>query len=137
MAYFEGLVQTEDGAAVDVATVGGESFYVIDDDGFRRHIAAQDVDRQVLGFFIETLRAHHDEASTAMLHMLGQEDVFTKGMVDSTLRTIQVDQVLAQRLPEEGRQMLGMMGFRVVIDLHGDVVRVDMPTAPDEDDAED
>jgi hypothetical protein len=91
----------------------------------------------VLGFFIETLRAHHDEASTAMLHMLGQEDVFTKGMVDSTLRTIQVDQVLAQRLPEEGRQMLGMMGFRVVIDLHGDVVRVDMPTAPDEDDAED
>jgi hypothetical protein len=137
MAFFEGLVVTDDGAPVGVATVGGESSYVIDDDGFRRHVPAEYVDRQVLGFFLETLRQHESEASVVMLQMLGQDDIFTKGMVDSTLRNINVEQVLAQRLPVEGRQMLGMMGFRVVIDRHGELVRVEMPAAPEADDAED
>ncbi len=35
---------------------------------------------------------------------------------------------------EDARAWLGMMGFRVVIDLHGDVLRVEEPPgAPDSD----
>jgi hypothetical protein len=138
MAFFEGLISTEEGAAVGVATIGGESFYVVDDDGFRRHINAHDVDRQVLALFVEQLQEHHEEAAEAMLRMMGQDDLFTKGMVDATLRNVNVEQMLSQSLPEEARQLLGMMGFGVVIDLHGEIVRVDMPSAPEGfDDEED
>ena len=38
MAFFEGLVVTEDGEAVEVANVGGETFYIVNDQGFRRHV---------------------------------------------------------------------------------------------------
>jgi hypothetical protein len=73
-----------------------------------------------------------------MLRMMGQDDLFTKGMVDATLRNVNAEQMLSQRLPEEARQLLGMMGFGVVIDLHGEVVRVDMPSTPEGfDDEED
>ena len=66
-----------------------------------------------------------------MLHMMGQDDLFTKGMVDATLRNINVDQMLGQYRPPDACQLLGMMGFRVVIDLHGEVVRVEMPATPE------
>ncbi len=131
MAFFEGLVVTEDGAVVEVSNVGGESFYIVNDEGFRRHVDARDVDRHVLSIFVGQLKDHEDEASEAMLQMMGQDDLFTKGMVDATLRNIDVDQIMEQYLPAEARQMLGMMGFRVVIDLHGEVVRVEMPAAPE------
>jgi hypothetical protein len=131
MAFFARLIETEDGAPVDVAVVGGTSFYVIDDQGFRRHVEAATVDRHVLGLFREQLDANRDEASAAMLKLMGQDDLFTKAMVDATLRNIDLDQVAAQQLPDDARRWLGMLGFRVVIDLHGEVVRVDMPAAPE------
>jgi hypothetical protein len=34
-------------------------------------------------------------------------------------------------MPAEARQWLGMMGFRVVVKIHGEVVRVDMPAMSD------
>jgi hypothetical protein len=132
MAFFEGLVITEDGSPVEVAYVGGEWFYVIDDQGFRRHIDARQVDEYVLAQFLDQIKEHEGEASAAMLRMMGQDDLFTKGMVDATLRNISVDQMLEHRLPAEARELLGMMGFRVVIDVHGEVMRVDLPAAPDE-----
>lgn len=131
MAFFEGLVETEDGLPVTVSTVGDTSYYVIDDQGFRRHVEAAAVDRIVLAQFMEQLQEHPDEASEAMLRLMGQDDLFTKAMVDSTIRNIDLDQVAAQSLPPEARQWLGMLGFRVIIDLHGEVVRVDMPAAPE------
>ncbi len=136
MAFFEGLIETEDGLPVAVTTVGGAPYYVIDDQGFHRHIEAAAVDRIVLAQFMEQLQAHPDEASEAMLRMMGQDDLFTKAMVDATIRNIDLDQVVAQRLPPEARQWLGMLGFRVIIDLHGEVVRVDMPAGPEDWDAE-
>ena len=130
MAFFEGLVETEDGAPVSVTYVGGQSFYVIDDQGFRRHVEAGEIDRAVLAQFLGQLQEHQDEASQAMLQMMGQDDLFTKAMVDSTLSNINVDQVANQALPPEGRQWMAMLGFRIVINLHGEIVRVDMPAAP-------
>jgi hypothetical protein len=131
MAFFEGLVETEEGAGVSVTYIGNQSYYVIDDQGFRRHVEASEVDRVVLAQFLEQLQAHRDEASQAMLQLLGQDDLFSKAMVDSTLSNINLDQVVSQPLPPEGREWLRMLGFRVVIDLHGEVVQVDMPAAPE------
>jgi len=131
MAFFEGLVVTEDGTPVDVADVGQESYYVVDDEGFRRHIDARSVDQVVLSQFASQLIEHRDEASEAMLKLIGQDDLFTKAMVDSTLRNISLEQVMAHKLPPEALQWLGMMGFKIVINVHGEVVRVDMPAPPE------
>jgi hypothetical protein len=131
MTFFAGLVETEEGEPVEVTTIGGSSYYVINDQGFRRHVEAAAVDRVVLAQFLEQLRANQDEASALMLRMMGQDDLFTKAMVDSTIRNINLDQVLGQSLLPDARQWLGMLGFRVVIDLHGEVVRVDMPATPE------
>ena len=130
MSFFEGLVVTEEGAPVSVAYIGTTPYYVIDDAGFRRHIEARPIDRAVLAQFTEQLAEHRDEASQAMVRMMGQDDLFTKAAVDSALRNINLDQMIDHGLPPEARQWLGMMGFRVVIDLHGELVRVEMPAVP-------
>jgi hypothetical protein len=129
-AFFEDLVETEDEQPISVAYVGTTAYYVIDDQGFHRHVEARPVDRIVLAQFLDQLHEHEDEASRLMLQQLGSEDLFTKAMVDSTLRNLNVEQILDQGLPPQARQWLGMLGFRIVLDLHGDVVRINMPTAP-------
>jgi hypothetical protein len=137
MAFFEGLVVSEEGEPVSAVCLGKDTYYVIDDSGFRRHVDARDVDRVVLAQFVTQIGAHREEASVAMLRMIGQEDLFTKAMVDSTLQNIDVEQLLDQQLPADVRQWLGMVGFRVVIDRHGEIVRIDMPQAPADDDDDD
>jgi hypothetical protein len=132
MSFFEGLVVTEEGAPVSVAYIGTTPYYVIDDAGFLRHVEARPIDRVVLAQFTEQLAEHRDEASQAMVRMMGQDDLFTKAMVDSALRNINLDQMIDHGLPPEARQWLGMMGFRVVIDLHGELVRVELPTVSDD-----
>ena len=131
MAFFEGLVFTEDGSPVDVTYVGTTAYYIVDDQGFRRHIEARPVDRVVLEQFMSQLQEHREEAVAAMLMQLGQDDLFTKAAVDSTLRNLKVEQVLDQGLPPQARQFLGMLGFKVIVDMHGEVVRIDMPAAPE------
>ena len=65
MAFFAGLVETEDGVPVAAVHIGGESFYVIDDQGFRRHVDAQPIDRSVLAQFLEQLQEHPDVGGVA------------------------------------------------------------------------
>jgi hypothetical protein len=119
---------------VAVATVGGEDFYVIDDQGFKRHVEAAAIDKVVLAQFLGQMQEHSDEASQAMMRLMGSEDLFTKAAVDSTIRNVNVEQVMGQRLPPEARQWLGMLGFRIIVDYRGEIVRVDMPAAPEPDD---
>ena len=45
---FAGLVVDEYDQAVTTTTVGDESFYVVNDAGFRRHVPSEDVDRHSL-----------------------------------------------------------------------------------------
>ncbi len=132
MAFFEGLVETEEGLPVTVREIGGISYYVIDDHGFLRHVEAEQVDRPVLAHLLSIMKEHQDEASEATLRMLGQDDLFTKAMVDASIRNVTPEHLLSQRLPDEARRWLGMVGFRVVINIHGEVVRVELPT-PSED----
>ncbi len=132
---FEGLIQDEGGEPVEVATVGDEHFYVVDDDGFRRHIESQIVDRQVLDEMRASIEGMESLIAEGTMKMLGQEDIFTKAMIESSLKNLddQFDELLERGLPEELRMWLGMMGFQVVINLHGEVLRVDQPGAPGND----
>lgn len=131
-ALFQGLVYDEQENLLATNFVGGEPFYIIDDDGFLRHIPAEDVDRQVLGFFLEQLEDNKDVAVEQALSMLGQDDLFTKAAIDAQLRNVDMEQIMAQGIPLQAREMLGMLGFRIRIDLHGEVTGIDQPSAPDE-----
>jgi hypothetical protein len=124
-ALFAGLVQDEDGHPVDVVQVGHVPNYVIEDAGFRRHVEAEAVDRRVIEMLREQFLAHREIATEAMLQMLGKDDLFSKAMIDASIKNM--DQVIEHGLPEEARAWLGMLGFRVIIDRHGNVVRLDTP----------
>lgn len=132
-AMFAGLVVDEDGNAAEIAYVGENACYVVMDDDFRRHVDAEAVDRQVLRYMRGQVEDHRDIAVTQMMEMLGKDDIFTKAAVESSINNI--DQNVGQPIPEEARQWMGMLGFRIVIDFHGNVVDIQMPAGGiDEDD---
>jgi hypothetical protein len=129
-ALFAGLVIDENGQPLEVAVTGDEAQYVLDDNGFRRHIDAEAVDRQVLQHLQDQIEAHKDAVEEGIMKMMGSEDIFTKAAIDKSIGNL--DQVLKQGIPDEARQMLGMMGFRVVVNYHGEVVRIEQPGAADD-----
>src|SRR5574339_261131 len=103
---FAGLVFDEADRPADTAHVGEEPCYVVDDGGFRRHIPSEQTAK-----------------------MLGQEDVFTRAAIEQQLKNIdkQFDQLLQVGIPEDMRAYLGMIGFKVVINVNGEVIRVEKP----------
>jgi hypothetical protein len=125
-------VFNEEEEPAEVVYVGDKPNYVILDDGFRRHVDSEYVDRQVLRWLQEQIFANRELVTEGMLSMLGKDDLFTKAMIDASIQ--HMDQLIEQGLPEDARTWLGMFGFRIIVDIHGDVVRIDLPAqdAPDE-----
>jgi hypothetical protein len=111
--------------------VGDEPCYVVDDEGFRRHIPSEQVDRQVLNQLAEMMKGSEEILTEQTARMLGQEDVFTKAAIQQQLKNMdkQFDQLLQTGLPEDLRAYLGMMGFRIIINVHGEVLKVEQPGA--------
>ena len=132
-ALFQDLIFDELGNRVETAVVGHEMFYVIDDAGFKRHIDADQVDRQVLSIFLQQLEENKETAVEQALRMMGKDDLFTKAAIDAQLNNIDMDQIIAQGIPAQARDMMGMMGFRITINFHGEVVDIAQPTAPDDE----
>ncbi|HRJ55515.1 MAG TPA: hypothetical protein PLV64_04450 [Anaerolineales bacterium] len=126
---FTGLVVDENGKPVSTGSIGSEPAYVVDDDGFMRHIPAEQVDRAVLNQMAELMKGSEDLFSEQTAKMLGQDDPFSKAMIENQLKNIdkQFDTIMQTGFPEEMRAYLGMMGFKIVINYHGDVVRVEQP----------
>jgi len=133
---FAGLVSDEFGNLAETALVGDEPCYVVDDAGFRRHIPAEQVDKQVLGQIANLMKGSEDLISEQTAKMLGQEDVFTKAAIEQQLKNIdkQFDQLMQAGIPEDMRAYLGMMGFKVVINMHGEVLDIDQPGTSSDDD---
>lgn len=136
---FAGLVVDENDHPVGTAYVGEEPCYVVDDGGFLRHIPSEQVDRQVLEKMRAQISGNEDMLSQAAAKMLGTEDIFSKAMLEQQLKNIdqQFDELLKIGIPEDGRAYIGMMGFKIVINIHGEVVRLEQPTAPEGEGGED
>ncbi|GAB4464934.1 MAG: hypothetical protein Kow0070_27080 [Anaerolineales bacterium] len=132
---FAGLVFDEFGRPVETAFVGEEPCYVVNDAGFRRHIPSEQVDRQVLGQIAELMKGSEDLISQETAKMLGQEDVFTKAAIEQQLKNIdkQFEQLMKLGIPEDVRAYLGMMGFKVTINVHGEVLSVNQPGVASDD----
>jgi hypothetical protein len=130
-ALFRGLVYDEFERPIPAKQVGAEAFYVVNDNGFMRHVDAEEVDRQVLSVFLTQLEENKDLAVEQALRMMGKDDIFTKAALDASMRNIDMDQIIAQGIPEQARNFLGMLGFRIIINVHGEVVGIDQPAAPE------
>ena len=97
-AFFEGLVYDEWDRLVQTALIGNEASYVIDDDGFMRHIDAEEIDRQVLSMFLSQLEDNREIAVEQMLNMMGKDDLFTKAAIDAQLNNIDMNQIITNGL---------------------------------------
>jgi len=134
-AVFEGLVSDEFGQAVNVGHLGDQAYYIVDDAGFERYVLAETVDRQVLRTLSEQMQAQRDLVIEGTLKFIGQEDLFAKAMVEASLDKMDenIEQVLQMGLPEEARTWLGLMGFHLVINYHGDVIDLNLPSEIESD----
>lgn len=135
-AIFEGLVYDPSGSPLTVDYVGSEAVYILNDDGFLRHIPAADVDRQIWDTLTAPLEGNEDAISAQAAKMLGQEDIFSIAVIRSQLenKDKQFEAVQLAGLPEDARAYLGMVGFRVTVDLHGEVIDVHQPGIIEEGD---
>jgi hypothetical protein len=135
-ALFSGLIVDELDHQVGTALVGDEPCYVVDDSGFLRHIPSVQVDRQVLEMMRKQISGNEGLLSEQAAKMLGTDDIFSKAMLENQLKNIdqQFEALLQMGIPEESRAFMGMSGFKVVINLHGEVVRLDQPSSTDEGD---
>lgn len=132
-ALFSGLVYDEYDRQVETVYVGDEPCYVVDDDGFKRHIPSEEVDQQVLEHMTQAITGHESIISEQTAKMLGQEDIFTKAMIESQLKNIdqQMEKLFETGIPEDSRMYLGMVGFHIKIDIHGKVLEINQPGMPD------
>ena len=136
---FLGLVFDENNRPAEAAYVGDDPCYVVDDAGFRRHIPSEQVDRQVLTQMQELIKGSENLVSEQAAKMLGQDDLFSVAAIATQLKNMdkQFDNMLQVGLPEDARAYLGMLGFKIVINYHGEVVSVDQPGAVSGDDSGD
>jgi hypothetical protein len=134
-AIFEGLVVDEFDRPVEVTYVGNDPCYVVDDQGFRRHILSEEVDRQVLNQMAEMIEGNEEMLAGLAAQQLGQDDIFSRAMIETQLKNVEsyLDNLLQVGLPEEARAYMGMMGFQVRIDMHGNVLEVEQPGMIDPD----
>jgi len=128
---FAGLVVDEDDNLVGTAAIGDEPCYVVDDAGFRRHIPSEEVDRAVLQQLRAMIQGNEDLLAQQGAKLLGQDDPFSRAMLEAQFKNIeeQFNQVIKTGIPEEGRAYMGMMGFKIRINLHGEVLEIIQPGA--------
>lgn len=126
---FAGLVVDEADNLVNTTFVGSEPCYVVNDQGFHRHIPSEIVDRQVLQMMADMIQGHEGLLSEQAAKMLGQDDIFTRAIIENQLKQVdqQFDKVLETGIPEEGLAYMGMTGFRIRINLHGEVIDLEQP----------
>jgi hypothetical protein len=134
-ALFSGLIVDETDRPVETRYIGDEPCYVVDDDGFMRHIPAKQVDEQILTSMREMIEGHEDAISNQAAKMLGQDDIFSIAMIANQLKNIdqQFENLYQIGIPDEARAYMGMMGFKIRINIHGDVLEINQPGIASDD----
>ncbi len=128
-ALFAGLVFDEYDNLVETTKIGEDPMYVVDDQGFKRHVPAEEIDRAVLAQMGEMIKGHEDILSEQAAKMMGADDIFSKAVIDNQFKNIeaQFEQILNAGIPEETRAYLGMSGLKIRINYHGEVIEVIQP----------
>jgi hypothetical protein len=132
---FKGLISDENDQPITTAVVGSEPCYVINDAGFRKHIPSRPIDLEVLRTLGGQIAGKEEEIADQAAKLTGQDDLFSHAILENQLKNIekQYETMLSMGLPEETRAYLGMMGFRVILDMHGEILKIEQPSVtPDE-----
>lgn len=132
-ALFTDLLFNEMEEPVKTVTVGGVPHYVVPDEGFLRHVEAETVDRQIVAALKEHILRMRDAVVEGMVQLLGQEDLFTRPAIEQAIENM-------ERILEPGavdvdelRTALWMAKFRAVVNMHGELVKLDLPGLKGED----
>ncbi len=131
-ALFPGLVYNEQGEPAQLVYIGGVAHYAIPDAGFLRHVEAYKVDKAVIAQLQEQISSMKDEVVRGMLQLLQKDDIFTKAALEASIRNM--EQNIRQSDPNQWLPWLKLFGFRIVVNVHGEVVELIYPRQPDEDD---
>lgn len=129
-ALFEGVVYNEAGEPVTVTYIGGSAHYAIPDGGFLRHVEANVIDDAVLANIKSQITAHQDLVIRGVLQIMGKDDLFTKAAVEASIRNM--EQSIRQSDPRQWLPWLRYMGFRVIVNVHGEVIELVYPQQDDE-----
>jgi hypothetical protein len=126
-ALFADLVFNEEGDRAQVVNIGDEPFYAIPDDGFLRHVEAAYVDRQIVDRLQRRIKAMGDVVTEGIIHMLGEEHLFMRASIENAID--HMDQILTPGTvdADQLRTALWMTGFRAIVDVHGDLLRLEIP----------
>jgi len=126
-ALFADLVFNEEEQPAKAVYIGGVPHYAVPDGDFLRHVAAEYVDRQIVALMQERVLAMRDAVTEGVIHMLGQEDLFTRASIEHAIENM--DRILEPGNVDvdELRTALWMTGFRATVDVHGDVVHLEIP----------
>lgn len=126
---FNGLVFDENDNPVGTGMIGSEPCYVIDDAGFKRHIPSEQIDLEVLAKLGEQIKGNEELIADQAAKMSGQDDLFSHAIIENQLKNMdkQFQLILQTGLPDDTKAYLGMMGFKVIIDIHGSIVDIIQP----------
>ena len=131
---FADLVFNEEGQVARTAIIGGVPCYAVPEGDFLRHVEAEHVDGQIIALLKEHFVAMRDTIVDGVAHMLGGETLFTRATIDHAIQNM--DQILtAGGLDvDQLRTALWMTKFRATVDVHGDVMGIEMPGADGDED---
>ncbi len=124
---FAGLVYNEEGQPVQAAQVGADLCYAIPDGDFLRHVDAIEVDRQVLAQLKERFLPIKDALVEGAMQMMGADDPFTRAALEMSLENMDRMVETGAVNVEDFRLALWMTGFRIIVNVHGEVVRLEIP----------
>jgi hypothetical protein len=130
-ALFADLVFNEEGQLAKAIYIGEVPHYAVPDGDFLRHVEAEHVDRQIVAALKERMMPMRDAITEGVVHLLGQEDLFTRPSIQHAIENM--DRILEPGAVDvdELRAALWMTKFRAVVDVHGDVVKLDIPGLED------
>lgn len=126
-ALFADLVFNEEGQPAKEVAIGGVPHYAIPDGDFMRHVEAEYVDRQIVAQLRDMFAPMRDAIVEATVQMMGDEGLFARAVVEQAIDNM--DRILEPGAVDvdEFRTALWMAKFRAVVNVHGDVVRLEIP----------
>ncbi len=128
-ALFSGLIYDENDNPVNFSYVGNEPVYIIDDQGFKRHVSSEYIDRQVWEQLTSNIAGNEKFLADQTAKMLKVNDIFSQAVIENQLKNVsqQFESMQTIGIPADNKSYLEMMGFKIVVNIHGDVIRLDQP----------
>jgi hypothetical protein len=126
-ALFADLVFNEEGETAKAVYIGQVPHYAIPDGDFLRHVEAEYVDRQIVELIKERIMGMRDAITEGVIQMIGEEDLFTRPSIEHAIENMERILEPGNVDVDELRTALWMTGFRATVDVHGDVVHLEIP----------